>query len=181
MGREAWGEEREGGGTGGARGVGTVARRSNTKARAGWPGSSGPGALGSGPARGLHTPASEAAWVQPRALWAAPAQPGVGGCYFCTNRPRLCHAATTVEKERPPPPGREQRWAFRAGSAAPGTEGPSPPRRPCALPRHLARTPRLQEGRRAGIGQGAGVRGPAPSHPLGAERAPPCSLDLSFM
>lgn len=102
---------------------------------------------------------------------------GGWGCYFCTNRPRLCHSATTVEKEPPPPPGREQRRAFRAGAAAPGTEAPSPPRRPRALPRHLARLRRLRRLREARPAESPGGWGLAPPHPLGAERV---TAELGF-
>lgn len=161
---------REAGGTGSGKargtaaraGVGTMARRSNAKARAGWPGGAGPCARGSGP-RKPPVHASFGGSSGPAPFGRRQRRRGGGAIFAQTARPRLCHAATTVE-ERPPPPGREQRPAFRAGAAAPGTEGLSPSCPPRALPRHLARMRRLQEGRRA---EGAGGLGTGPSPPPG--------------
>lgn len=106
---EAWGEEREGGGAAARAGVGTVARRSNTKARAGWPGGAGPGTRGSGPrTRPAHAGFGGSLGPAPRPLGGARAG-GVGGLFL------------------PKPPAPVPRCDNRGeGAAAPAREGTAP-------------------------------------------------------
>lgn len=113
----------------------------------------GPRARGSGPGtRPAHAGFRGGSGSGPRALGAAPAR-GRGAGIFALATPACATPRRPGRRRRPPPPGSAQRRALGAGAAAPGTEGPSPPRR-AILHRCGARCRGARGARAAGGGGG---------------------------
>lgn len=172
-------EEREGGGTAARAGVGTVARRSNTKARAGWPGGAGPGTRGSGAGmRPAHAGFRGSSGPAPRPLGGARAGTVGGGGAIFAQTARACATLRQPwrRSRRPRPGGNSAGRLGRARRRRAPRNSPLPAgRAPCrAILRGCGGC-----GRAGGLrAQGVGDR-PLPTP--WERRELQCSWDLSFM